>query len=68
VAVDAGGGTEGGRSSGETRDQQQVEVTDEFLYHSNRIVASGVKMGLTPEEALPVLGERVSLALGSVLP
>jgi outer membrane lipoprotein SlyB len=66
--VDVGGGGEGGRSSSGTSDDQRAEVTDDFLFHSNRIVTTGTKMGLTADEALPVLSDRLSLALSSVLP
>ncbi|MCF7854692.1 MAG: complement resistance protein TraT [Candidatus Pacebacteria bacterium] len=62
------GGEEGGHSATTTTTTQQVEVEDEFLYHGNRIATSGKKMGLTPAEALPVLTEKISLALSSVLP
>ncbi|OGV63630.1 MAG: hypothetical protein A3K19_29520 [Lentisphaerae bacterium RIFOXYB12_FULL_65_16] len=62
------GGHEGGASKGGSSERQQVEVREDFLYHENRLVAHAVKMRLTPEEALPVLTDKMSAALSSVLP
>jgi len=63
-----GGAAEGGRSSAGTTETQQVEIREDFLYHHNRLAAHAVKMGLTPDEALPFLTERIAAALSSALP
>lgn len=68
AAIRMASGSETGHSSGESREDQALRVQDQFLYHNNRVVVSGRKMALTPEEALPVLSDRLSLALSSVLP
>ncbi|OPZ23612.1 MAG: Lipoprotein YlpA precursor [Lentisphaerae bacterium ADurb.BinA184] len=67
-AVNFGGGTEGGHSRGESTEGQSFEFDDDFYYHNNRVVTSAIRMGLTPEEALPVLCDRLGRALGAVLP
>jgi len=64
----AGGGVEGGGSKGGSSDRQQVELKEDFLYHKNRLVAHAVKMNLTPEEALPVVSQKLASALSSILP
>ncbi len=59
---------EGGRDKGTTTQTQSVETQDDFLFHTNRVVAHVRKMGLTADEALPFLQQRLSSAVGSVLP
>jgi hypothetical protein len=67
-SVNIAGGHEGGSSRGGSSETQQVALREDFLYHENRLVAHAVKMRLTPEEAMPVLTDRMAAALSSVLP
>ncbi len=64
----AGGSTEYGSSSGESGETQQVDLQEDFLYHQNAMSAAAVKMRLTPDEAFPVLAQKIARSLGEVLP
>lgn len=61
-------GSETGSGTSGTSQVQKLTRDDDFLYHSNRVVAHAKRMNLTPDQALPYLEERVSAAIGSVLP
>jgi hypothetical protein len=62
------GGQESGRSSAGSHESQSVELTEEFLYHTNRVIAKAERMNLTLPEAEPVLSRRLSRAIASSLP
>ncbi len=62
------GMAEGASSKGGTTERQVVSVEDQFLYHQNRWIAHAQKVGLTHDEALPVLLKKLSASLASVLP
>ncbi len=64
----AGGSAEYGSSSAESGETQQVDTQDDFFYHKNTASAAAVKMRLTPEEAFPVLAQKIATSLGEVLP
>lgn len=61
-------GSEIGSGSSATTQVQKLTRTDDFLYHNNRVVAHAKRMNLTPDQALPYLENRISSAVGSVLP
>ena len=52
-------------SSGET---QQVHIEEDFLYSQNRLIVFVRKLNLSPDEAAPVLENRLIKALSNVLP
>lgn len=60
--------SEGGHGHAGNQERQTVVQQDDFLFHSNRVVAYAKRMNLTSDQALPFLSERLSLAVGSVLP
>lgn len=64
----AGASGEAGASRSGSSETQELELQEDFLYHENRLVAHATKMGLTADEALPVLSERMATALSGVLP
>ena len=68
TSAEAGSGSQGGTSTGGTKETQRTSVEESFLYHQNTLRAFAEKMRLTPEEALPVLKTKMSTALSSVLP
>ncbi len=68
AAVGMGARVERARDHAGSSQEQEVQIEESFLYHSNRIVASARKMGLTVEEAMPVVSRRISTAVASVLP
>ena len=68
AAFSAGGNSEYGSSSAESGEKQQVDMQDDFLYNKNAMSAAAVKMRLTPEEAFPVLAQKIAVSLGEVLP
>lgn len=63
-----GSGFEGGVSAGGSEETQVAHIEEDFLYSQNRMVAYVSKLNLTPEEAEPVLKERLIRALSNVLP
>ena len=63
-----GGGTEGGRSSAGSSENQSVSIEEDFLYHTNRITATAKKMNLTLSESAPVLTDKISRAIAGSLP
>jgi Enterobacterial TraT complement resistance protein len=62
------GGMDVGASAGGSEEQQRAVVDEDFLYHQNRLVTYVSKLNLGPEEADPVLKERLVKALSNVLP
>ncbi|MDH5525707.1 MAG: complement resistance protein TraT [Nitrospirota bacterium] len=62
------GGIESGRGSGGSGETQVYETTEDFLYHQNRLVVFTSRMNLSPEEAQPVLHQRLIRALANTLP
>ncbi len=60
----------GNTGSARTRsgERQVVEITEDFLNHENRLVASAERMKLTPEEALDFLLAKMVGAISGVLP
>ncbi len=57
-----------GSSSNQSGERQVVEITEDFLNHENRLVASAERMKLTPEEALDFLLAKMVGAISGVLP
>ena len=64
----AGGSTEYGSSSAESGEKQQVDLQEDFIYHKNTMSAAAVKMRMKPEEAFPVLTQKIAASLSEVLP
>lgn len=64
----AGGSSEHGTTTTQSREDQAMQVRDDFYYHSNRLTAYAVRMGLTPDEAMPVLADKLVMAMGGLLP
>jgi hypothetical protein len=62
------GGFDVGASASSSEDTQRAFVEEDFLYHKNRLVTYVSKLNLSPEEADPVLKERLVKALSNVLP
>jgi hypothetical protein len=62
------GGFDTGSSRGGSEEEQRAVVEEDFLYHQNRLVTYVSKLNLGPEEADPVLRERLVKALSNVLP
>jgi len=62
------GGHDSGSASGGTTESQQAHFEDDFLYSQNRLVAYVQKLNLSPEEAAPVLQNRLTKALSNILP
>ncbi|MDH4228119.1 MAG: complement resistance protein TraT [Nitrospirota bacterium] len=62
------GGRDSGFAAGGSSESQSVETTEDFLYHQNRLLIFVSKMNLGPEEAQPVLQERLTKALANTLP
>jgi len=62
------GGFDTGSSAGGSEEEQRAVVDEAFLYHQNRLVTYVTKLDLAPEEADPVLRERLVKALSNVLP
>jgi Enterobacterial TraT complement resistance protein len=62
------GGFDTGSSRGGSEEEQRDVVDEAFLYHQNRLVTYVTKLDLTPDEADPVLKERLVKALSNVLP
>jgi len=65
-------GTTGGRESGSSstgfNESQSVQLSDDFLYHENRVIAWAERLNLAAVEAEPVLTRRLSRAIASALP
>ncbi len=61
-------GGERGSSGTRSTSTQKFERKADFVYYKNRIVASARKMALRPEEAQPVLRDRIVKAVSNVLP
>lgn len=57
-----------GRSRTQSSERQIVEITEDFLNHENRLVASAERLKLTPEEALDFLLVKMVSAISGVLP
>jgi len=68
VRQQAGVSGEAGASRAGSSETQELELHEDFLYHENRLVAHATKMGLTADEALPVVSARMATALSGVLP
>jgi len=62
------GGFDTARSRGGSEESQRAFTEEDFLYHQNRLVTFVSKLNLTPDEADPVLRERMVKALSNVLP
>jgi len=62
------GGRDSGSSRGGSEEEQRAVVEEDFLYHQNRLVTYVSKLNLGPDEADPVLRERLVKALSNVLP
>ena len=62
----------GGRLTGHTKlsssEEQSLKTRDDFLYHQNRLVTSCNRLNLTLAEAEPVLRQKLSTAIASILP
>ncbi|MFQ5509539.1 MAG: complement resistance protein TraT [Leptospirillia bacterium] len=63
-----GSGYEGGVAVGGTEETQSAVFEEDFLYSQNRLLVYTSKMNLTPEEAAPVLEDRLIRALSNILP
>jgi len=61
-------GIESGYTSGSSDERQQVVMEEDFLYAQNRMVAYVRSLNLAPEEAAPVLRNRMVKALANILP
>ncbi len=57
-----------GSSRNDSSDRQVVEITEDFLNHENRLIASAERLKLTPEEALDFLLTKMVGAISGVLP
>lgn len=68
AGANTGGSYEGGSQRGGSAENQQVSLTEDFLYHQNRAVASAERLNLTLAEAEPALTRRISRAVASALP
>ncbi|MBI5135740.1 MAG: hypothetical protein HZA24_00225 [Nitrospirae bacterium] len=64
----AAGGGDSGWAAGELEESQRASFEEDFLYSQNRLVVFVQKLNLQPEEAAPVLQERMIRALSNVLP
>lgn len=64
----AGGSHEHGSATSTSREDQAIQIRDDFFYSENRLTGYAVRMGLTPEEAMPVLAEKITMAMGGLLP
>jgi hypothetical protein len=62
------GGSDFGASAGGSEEEQRAVVDEDFLYHQNRLVTYVSKLNLAPDEADPVLRDRLVKALSNVLP
>ena len=60
--------TQASRSQASSSSTQRIEVQDDFLMHTNRLVAQARRMNLNPEEAFPVLSRKLTAAISSALP
>ena len=61
-------GNNSGNSRNQSGERQVVEITEDFLNHENRLVASAERMKLTPEEALDFLLNKMVGAISGILP
>lgn len=64
----ATGSSNYGRSSGSSYSSQRVDTREDFLNHQNRLIAHAEKMQLSSEEAFKFLIDKMSIAIGGVLP
>jgi hypothetical protein len=62
------GGFDTGSSAGGSEEEQRAVTDEDFLYHQNRLVTYVSKLNLAPDEADPVLRDRLVKALSNVLP
>lgn len=68
VGASTGGGLESGSARGTSSDTQNVQLTEDFLNHQNRVIAKAVSLNLTLVQAEPTLTRRLSKAIASSLP
>ncbi len=61
-------GGQGGDTKAGTTQRQQTEVTEQFLFRNNRVVAHATRRGLTTQEGLAFLSSKLVSAISNALP